>query len=124
VTCLGRWIGALRLKSNSQDHSMFRPKVFEVANGDYLAFRELTLSVVMQDPAAFLLLVAGAAEDIALRCKKAESKQAIVYNEKALSLINNRMQVPEMFISDGAIAACTIMAGYQVSLVHRMRRRR
>jgi len=95
-------------------HSMFRPKVFEVANGDYLAFRELTLSVVMQDPAAFLLLVAGAAEDIALRRKKAESKQAIVYNEKALSLINNRMQVPEMSISDGAIAACTIMAGYQL----------
>jgi hypothetical protein len=124
VTCLGRWVGTLRLKSHSQDHSMFRPKVFEVANGDYLAFRELTLSVVMQDPAAFLLLVAGAAEDIALRCKKAESKQAIVYNEKALSLINNRMRVPEMFISDGAIAACTIMAGYQVSLVRRTRERR
>jgi len=114
----GRWVGAPRLKSHSQDHSMFRPKVFEVANGNYLAFRELTLSVVIQDPAAFLLLVAGAAEDIALRSKKAESKQAMVYTEKALSLINNRMQVPEMFISDGAIVACTVMAGYQVSLVH------
>jgi hypothetical protein len=124
VPYLGRWVGSLWLKSHSQDHSTFRPKIFEVANGDYLAFRELTLSVVIQDPAAFLLLVAGAAEDIALRCKKAESKQAIVYNEKALSIINNRMQVPKMFISDGAIAACTIMAGYQVSLVHQTRGRR
>jgi hypothetical protein len=72
----------------------------------------------MQDPAAFLLLVAGAAEDIALRYKKAESKLAMVYTKKALSLINNRMQVPELVISDGAIVACTIMAGYQVSLIY------
>jgi hypothetical protein len=118
VTYLSRWVGGLRLKSHSQDHSMFRPKIFEVANGDYLPYRDLTLSVAMQDPAAFLLLVAGAAEDIALRCKKAESKLAMVYTEKALSLINKRMQVPEMFISDGAIVACTVMGGYQVSLVY------
>jgi quinolinate synthase len=69
----------------------------------------------MQDSAAFLLLVAGSAEDIALRCKKDESKQAIVYTEKALSIINKRMREPQAFISDGALAACTTMAGIQVS---------
>ncbi|PVH82311.1 hypothetical protein DL98DRAFT_143460 [Cadophora sp. DSE1049] len=95
-------------------HSTFIPKPFEIAQCDYGPFRKLIFDVVVHDPAAFLLVVSGAAEDIAVRSKKPVSQQAIIYRAKAMNIINSRMQSPEDFKSDGSISACVLLAGLEL----------
>ncbi|KAG4432121.1 hypothetical protein IFR05_012395 [Cadophora sp. M221] len=95
-------------------HSTFIPKPFEIAQCDYGPFRKLIFDVVVKDPAAFLLVVSGAAEDIAVRSKKPVSQQAIIYRAKAMNMINSRMQSPSEFKSDGSISACVLLAGLEL----------
>jgi hypothetical protein len=96
------------------DHTRFLPKSFEVTKTNYAPFRELTLSVAIQDPSSFYMVVSGSAESIALATKKSISRQAILYRAKAMKLINDRMKSIDGALSDGAISACSVLAGFEV----------
>lgn len=71
----------------------------------------------MKDPAAFLLLLALSAEDIALRSHQ-DSSVADAYRAKGLSIINNRIKDRHHSITDGAISACAVLAGSDVGYAH------
>lgn len=101
-------------QSEITDHSIFSPKPFLLANSDYSPFRSLTLRVVIRDPASFLVLVSGAAEDIALRKKEPVPQNAIAYKGRAMSMVNSRMLDPERMADDGAITAACTLAGWEL----------
>lgn len=67
----------------------------------------------MSDPAAFLLLLAASADDLAVRTQQ-DSSVADAYRVKGLTIINKRMKEPFHAISDGAISACAVLAGSEV----------
>lgn len=68
----------------------------------------------MQDPAAFLLVAAGAATDLAMRQKSKFAPDAFEYRAKAMKMVNRRMMIPRQSISDGAITCCVVLAGLEV----------
>jgi hypothetical protein len=72
------------------------------------------MRAVMRDPAAFLLLLATSAEDIAIRSQQ-DSSVADAYRVKGLSIINKRMKEPHHSVSDGTISACAVLVGSEVS---------
>ncbi len=49
--------------------------------------RHITLNLAMKDPAAFLLVVSGAATDVALRLDSKDSPEAIGYRAKGMTYI-------------------------------------
>jgi len=69
----------------------------------------------MKDPGSFLLLAAGAATDIACRNNSKDLLEAFEYRAKGMVVINRRMMIPEQSISDGAITACSMLAGLEVA---------
>jgi hypothetical protein len=104
----------MRLIKAHVDYSAFSPKPFQLANSDYSPFRILTLRVILQDPASFLVLISGAAEDLALRRKLPVPQNAIAYKGKAIAMSNLRMRDPKRMTNDGAITAVCALAGWEL----------
>jgi len=77
--------------------------------------RDITLNLAMKDSAAFFLLVSGAATDLALRLDSKDSPEAIGYRAKGMTMVNRRMMIPSQTTSDGAITACVVLSGLEVS---------
>ena len=73
------------------------------------------LQVSMQDAASFLVIISGAANDIALRSGRPQSQQSIEYKSQAMALVNKRMSVSQSYFTDGTINACSMFAGTEVS---------
>jgi hypothetical protein len=74
----------------------------------------MALRVAIQDAASLLLVICGSANDIDLRWNKSESPKRFEYRVRAMTMINTRMALPDLFITDGAISACTLLAGLEV----------
>lgn len=94
-------------------HESFSASPFEFAGHDFSPFREITLRVVMKDPAAFLLLLALSAEHVA-SISEQDSSIAEAYRAKGLSIINKRMKEPYHAVSDGQISACAVLASSEL----------
>ncbi len=73
------------------------------------------LQVAMQDPASFLIIISGSANDIALRSGKPNSRQSIEYKAQAMEIVNKRLATHQSQVSDGTINACSMLAGTEVS---------
>jgi hypothetical protein len=87
---------------------------FELNGYGFSPFQATTLRTVMMDPGAFLLLLAGSAEDLAAGSHQ-DSSIADGYRAKGLSIINKRMKEPHQSVSNGTITACAVLAGAEVS---------
>lgn len=74
------------------------------------------LQVSMQDAASFLVIISGAANDIAMRSGRTQSQQSIEYKSQAMTLVNKRMAVSQSYFTDGTINACSMFAGTEVRM--------
>ncbi|PVH77910.1 hypothetical protein DL98DRAFT_573470 [Cadophora sp. DSE1049] len=95
-------------------YSTFRPKPFLLSDCDYTPVKKLMLQVSMQDAASFLVIISGAANDIALRSGRPQSQQSIEYKSQAMTLVNKRMAVSQSYFTDGTINACSMFAGTEL----------
>lgn len=71
----------------------------------------------MQDAPAFLLVVASAAEDIALRLNSNVCQRGIEYKGEAMAIINQRMTTLKNGTSDRSLTACALLAGFEVRVL-------
>lgn len=95
-------------------YTTFRPKPFLLSDCDYTPVKKLMLQVSMQDAASFLVIISGAANDIALRSGRPQSQQSIEYKSQAMALVNKRMSFSQSYFTDGTINACSMFAGTEL----------
>ncbi|KAH9215869.1 fungal-specific transcription factor domain-containing protein [Leptodontidium sp. 2 PMI_412] len=95
-------------------YTTFRPKPFLLSDCDYTPVKKLMLQVSMQDAASFLVIISGAANDIAMRSGRTQSQQSIEYKSQAMTLVNKRMAVSQSYFTDGTINACSMFAGTEL----------
>ena len=84
------------------------------SRADFAPVKELSFQVSLSDPSAFHVILATAANDIAVLQGHGESPEAIKHRGLALGLVNKRLLQLGSDTSDATIAAVAILAGSEV----------
>jgi hypothetical protein len=84
------------------------------SRADFAPVKELSFHVSLSDPSAFHVILATAANDIAVLQGHDESPDAIKHRGLALRLVNKRLLQRGSDTSDASVAAVALLAGSEV----------